>query len=119
MADLATIYLTRYIAQFSRLKYKHGMESDEHIIRSIRQAGLALRSRRKSLGWTQGEVARRAGTKQATVSDIENGIVAASLETYLALMTALNAELLLVPRSSDASLTDLSLSGHSPTNTGI
>ena len=90
------------------------MNSSEHIIRSIRQAGLALRSRRKSLGWTQSELARRAGTKQGTVSDIENGIVAASLETYLALMTALDAELLLVPRSSD-----LNLTGPGLTNTEI
>lgn len=82
------------------------MDRNAHIIRSIRQAGIALRNRRKVVGWTQSELARRAGTKQATVSDIENGVVAANLETYLALMTALDAELLLVPRSSDLGLTD-------------
>ena len=82
------------------------MKRDEQLIRSLRQAGLALRRRRKALGVTQSALALRAGAKQATVSDIETGVIAPSLATYLALITALDAELLLVPRSSDQSLND-------------
>jgi HTH-type transcriptional regulator/antitoxin HipB len=82
------------------------MTLDQQIIRSLRQAGIALRNRRKALGLTQGELGRRAGVKQSTISDIENGVVAASLETYLILVTALDSELHLLPRTADPSLTE-------------
>lgn len=79
---------------------------DQQLIRSLRQAGIALRNRRKALGLTQGEIGRRAGVKQSTISDIENGVVAASLETYLNLVTALDSELHLTPRTADPGLTE-------------
>ena len=79
---------------------------DKQLIRSLRQAGIALRNRRKALGLRQGELGRRAGVKQATISDIENGVVAASLETYLNLVTALDSELHLTPRTADPVLTE-------------
>lgn len=79
---------------------------DQQLIRSLRQAGIALRNRRKALGLTQGELGRRAGVKQATISDIENGVVAARLETYLNLVTAMDSELHLIPRTADPGLTE-------------
>ena len=79
---------------------------DQQLIRSLRQAGIALRNRRKALGLTQGELGRRASVKQSTISDIENGVVAASLETYLNLVTALDSELHLIPRTADPGLTE-------------
>lgn len=91
--------------KLSLLDYKLRMILDEQLIRSLRQAGIALRNRRKALGLTQGELGRRAGTKQSTISDIENGVVAASLETYLNLVTALESELHLMPRTADPDLT--------------
>ncbi|MDT8853576.1 helix-turn-helix domain-containing protein [Paracoccaceae bacterium Fryx2] len=62
-------------------------------IRSLRQAGSALRGRRKARGLTQRDLAYRAGMPQSSVSDIETGVVSAGIDTYLRLLEAMGAEL--------------------------
>lgn len=70
-------------------------------IRSLRQAGAALRARRRARGMTQKQLARVTGTAQSTVSDIETGVVSVSLDVYLRLLEALGAELTVTARIPD------------------
>ena len=96
----------RYIVKSSLMDCKLRIFLDEQLIRSLRQAGIGLPNRRKALGLTQGELGGSAGAKQSTISDIENGVVAASLETYLNLVAALDSELHLIARTADPDLTE-------------
>jgi HTH-type transcriptional regulator / antitoxin HipB len=70
-------------------------------IRSLRQAAAALRARRRALGITQKQLAALTGTAQSTISDIETGVVSVSLDVYLRLLEALNADLTLTDRKTD------------------
>lgn len=72
-------------------------------IRSLRQAAAALRARRRALGITQKQLAAITGTAQSTISDIETGVVSVSLDVYLRLLEALNADLTLTDRKTDQS----------------
>lgn len=73
-------------------------------IRSLRQAGSALRARRKAMGLTQSQLATQSGTAQSTISDIETGAVSVTLDVYLRLVEALAGELRLTDRSSSRDL---------------
>ena len=69
-----------------------------HYVRSLRQAASALKAVRKAHGLTQGQPAARTGRAQSTISDIENGVTSVSLDVYLRLLEALDAELVVAPR---------------------
>ncbi len=62
-------------------------------IRSLRQAGVALRARRIARQLSQKELGKITGTAQSTISDVENGVLSVSLDVYLRLLEALGAEL--------------------------
>lgn len=62
-------------------------------VRSLRQAGTVLRARRTAQGMSQKQLGKVTGTAQSTISDIENGVVVASLDVYLRLLEAMGAEL--------------------------
>jgi HTH-type transcriptional regulator / antitoxin HipB len=70
-------------------------------IRSRRQAAAALRARLRALGITQKRLAAITGTAQSTISDIETGVVSVSLDVYLRLLEALDADLTLTDRKTD------------------
>jgi len=72
-----------------------------HSIRSLRQAAAALRARRRTQGMTQKQLAETTGTAQSTISDIETGVVSVSLDVYLRLLEALDAELTVTGRMPD------------------
>ena len=74
-------------------------------VRSLRQAGEVLRQRRKAQKMTQMQLAAATGTAQSSISDIEGGYVSVSLDVYLRLLEALDAELSVADRSIDESLT--------------
>lgn len=57
----------------------------------------AITERRKQLGLTQAEVARRAGLAMGQISRIESGAVSPKLASLEALAGALEAALVLVP----------------------
>lgn len=71
----------------------------EQIVRDARQLGQALRRRREALGLTQAGLARAAGLRQPTVSDVELGAGAPRFDTVAALLAALDLELALRPRT--------------------
>ncbi len=73
-------------------------------VRSLRQAGDILRRRRKAQNMTQMQLATATGTAQSSISDIEGGYVSVSLDVYLRLLEALDAELSVSDRSKDEGL---------------
>ncbi|MBL4918668.1 helix-turn-helix domain-containing protein [Szabonella alba] len=74
-------------------------------IRSLRQAGSVLRARRASRRISQKQLGQMTGTAQSTISDIENGVVSVSLDVYLRLLEALDAELSATDRLVDRDMT--------------
>ena len=59
---------------------------------------------RKAAGLSQRDLAERAGTKQSSISRIENGRVSPTIHTLEQLVRACGSELLLVTRPSDESI---------------
>lgn len=64
------------------------------------EASWTLRTARTRAGLTQAELARRAGTSQATISAYEHGRKAPSVETLGRLLAAAGARLTVAPGSS-------------------
>ncbi len=71
----------------------------ELLARSPRQMGAALRRRRRAMKLTQTQVATQASLRQSTVSSAEAG-APMQLETLFQLLTALDLELVLRPRTT-------------------
>lgn len=70
------------------------------LARSPEQIGNAIRRARKKAGMSQSELGERAGLRQATISQIEKGHPAAKMETILGILSALNLEFQIGPRTS-------------------
>ncbi|WP_425062032.1 helix-turn-helix domain-containing protein [Pyruvatibacter mobilis] len=81
----------------------------DHLARTPLQIGTLIRRVRKKHGWNQGELADKAGLRQATVSLIETGHGAAKLDTLLRVLAALDLELKISARrkSSPADIEEL------------
>lgn len=60
--------------------------------------GAAFRELRTQRGFTQSDLARRAGRTQARVSEMERSHLDPQVSTVLAIADALDAELMLIPR---------------------
>lgn len=71
----------------------------EHIARTPKDIGNALRAARKAKKLTQAELASRSGIWQRTVSTIETNASGAKLDTVFDLLAALDLEIQIVPRS--------------------
>lgn len=80
------------------------MSPSHHPIRSLRQAGVALRARRVARKISQKQLGEMTGTAQSTISDIENGVVSGSIDVYLRLLEALGGELTVTDRIADRDL---------------
>ena len=71
----------------------------EQIARTPQQAGRALQRRRRAMKLTQAQLGQRAKLRQATVSALEAGEPRTQLRTLMALLAALDLELVVRPRS--------------------
>lgn len=69
------------------------------IVRSPKSLGVALRRHRRQLKLTQAELSTRAGIRQGTVSQVENGLETMKLRTLMHLLRALDLEMTIQPRS--------------------
>jgi HTH-type transcriptional regulator / antitoxin HipB len=69
------------------------------LARTSQQLGALIRRHRRQRGWTQAELASRAGTRQATISEIEAG-QDVKYSTVSDVLAALELELTVQPRSS-------------------
>ncbi|GAB4195023.1 MAG: hypothetical protein Tsb002_27090 [Wenzhouxiangellaceae bacterium] len=76
------------------------------LIRSPKQVGVALRRFRRKKKLTQAELAKQAGVRQGTISQVENGLETVKLTTVMDLLRALDLEMLLQPRTK-GSLSDI------------
>jgi len=70
-----------------------------HIARTPKQIGEVIRRRRIEAGYTQTELGRLAGLRQATISQVENGSKAAQIESVCLILAALGLEILITDRS--------------------
>lgn len=70
----------------------------EKVIRNNTDLGAAIRLARKSRNLRQVDVAQKASVRQALVSDIENGVTKAKLDTIIRVLAALDLDLSIVPR---------------------
>ena len=62
------------------------------LARTSKQIGTIIQRARKKRGWTQTQLAERAGLRQATISIIESGTAPAKLDSILAVLAALDLE---------------------------
>jgi len=69
------------------------------LVRSPKQLGTALRRFRRERALTQAQLGKRAGLRQGTVSQVENGLETVKLNTVMDLMHALDLEVVLQPRT--------------------
>jgi len=70
----------------------------QKVIRSAKEFGAAIRLARKKQDMRQVDVAQKASIRQAIVSDLENGVAAAKLDTVLRVMAALDMDVSISPR---------------------
>ena len=69
------------------------------IARTVGQIGVAVRRRRRALGWSQGRLGLKAGLRQATISALESGNPGTRLSTLTDVMAALELEVVIQERS--------------------
>jgi HTH-type transcriptional regulator/antitoxin HipB len=72
---------------------------NDQIARTPKQVGNALRRRRRSQDLTQKNLGEKTGLRQATISRLEGGEPGTQLRTLFDLITALDLELLIRPRT--------------------
>ncbi len=70
----------------------------DYTVRTAGQLGQILQALRKEAGWTQKSVADRSGLLQKTVSVLEREPERATVRSLLALVAALDADLVVRPR---------------------
>lgn len=73
----------------------------ETIARTPRQIGNSIRVSRRKLGLSQEQLAAKTGTRQGTLSDIENARPA-RLDTLLKILAALDLELVVRTRTKSS-----------------
>jgi HTH-type transcriptional regulator/antitoxin HipB len=73
------------------------------LARTPKQLGAILGRKRRLANLTQTELGRRAGLRQATISEIEGGTAATKIGTMCDLLAALDLELTVGPRSKSSS----------------
>jgi HTH-type transcriptional regulator/antitoxin HipB len=82
-------------------------EDVEMRVSTIYQLGATARDRRVELGWTQTDVARRAGVSRKWVSDLETGRTHPDLAVVLRLFGALGLVIDVAVESAPSSVGDL------------
>jgi HTH-type transcriptional regulator / antitoxin HipB len=90
------LYAFEYIDDLSGWAYKFLMVD---LARDPKQIGNSIRRARKKRALTQTELGNKAGLRQATISSIESGNPAAKIESLLAILSALDLEFQIAPRS--------------------
>ena len=79
------------------------------LARTPKQIGSIIQRARKTRGWTQSTLAEQAGLRQGTISIVEAGSNTVKLNTLLAILAALDLELLIDRRrkGSDEEIEDM------------
>jgi len=74
----------------------------EQIARTPKQIGEAFRRQRRRLKISQTDLAQKTNLRQATISTVEGGEPGTQLRTLLDIMSALDLEFLIRPRTKAA-----------------
>jgi HTH-type transcriptional regulator/antitoxin HipB len=69
------------------------------LARDPKQLGNLIRCARKKRDWSQKQLGDKAGLRQETISLIENGNPATRIENLLSVLSALDLEFQIAPRS--------------------
>lgn len=85
-----------HIDELSSLAHNNGVID---LARDPKQIGNSIRRARKRRGLSQGALGAKAGLRQETISLLENGNGAAKLETILKVLSVLDLEFRIAPRS--------------------
>ena len=72
------------------------------MIYSPQQLAHLIRLERQNRGWTQSDLARRVGIKQATVSNFENNPDKTTLTTLFKILQSLEQELVIQSKSTQS-----------------
>jgi HTH-type transcriptional regulator/antitoxin HipB len=75
----------------------------DHIARTAKQLAAAVRRERRQQSLTQAQLGKKIGLRQATISKLEAGEEATLLQTFLDVLTALNLEVVIRPRTKSSS----------------
>ena len=67
-------------------------------IRNNNEFGEAVRRARLEQGMRQVDLARKASVRQALISELENGVTSAKLNTVIKVLAALEMDLSVIPR---------------------
>jgi len=67
-------------------------------IRNNKELGEAVRRMRLKLDMRQVDLARKASVRQALISELENGVISAKLDTVIKVLAALEMDLSVIPR---------------------
>lgn len=78
----------------------------DQIVRSEKQLGAVLRRARRQRNLSQGALGEQIHMRQGTISRLESGEPAVQLRTLIDVLSALNLELVIRPRSQ-GSVTDI------------
>ena len=68
------------------------------VIRSNKDLGAVIRLARKTKNLRQVDVAQKASVRQALISELENGVTTAKLDTVIRVLAALELDLSIVSR---------------------
>jgi HTH-type transcriptional regulator/antitoxin HipB len=79
----------------------------DQIARTAQQLGAVIRRRRKHAGFSQQQLGSRVQLRQATISSLESGEPATRLQTLLDVLTALDLELVVRPRTKGSTVEDV------------
>lgn len=74
------------------------------VLRTSKIFGAAIARRRKTAGLTQSDLAGKVNTRQATISDLENGKGGTRIDIVFAIMAVLNLEIILQDRDTKQKL---------------
>lgn len=74
------------------------------VLRTSKIFGTAIARQRKLAGLTQSDLAAKVNTRQATISDLENGKGGTRIDIVFAIMAALNLEIVLQDRGTGTKL---------------
>jgi HTH-type transcriptional regulator / antitoxin HipB len=74
----------------------------DQIARTPKQVGEAVRRRRRALGINQKDIAEKTSLRQATISGVEAGEPGTQLRTLFDILTALDMEVVVRPRTKES-----------------
>jgi HTH-type transcriptional regulator/antitoxin HipB len=78
-----------------------------NLARNPKQIGTLVRRARKQRGWSQTQLGEKAGLRQETISLIETGNPATRLDTIMTVLSTLELEFRVGPRSKGTAIEDI------------